>query len=169
MPLRLLTRKAAAQPSGLNPPQGSVPWAWRVVTLLVWLVTGLLLARLGYGLWLASSTPPPAEVVVPAAPVGPPPLSALERSLGARQGQESPLSAADVRLVGLMASPQGGVVSLSIRSGPVRQLVMGQTAADGWRFSALEAGEVVLVNGAQQLRIPAHAPRNGLPTASSPR
>lgn len=140
---------------------------WRLVTLLVWLLVGFMLAKLGYGLWLKLSAQPPAEVVVATAPSGPVPLSALERAMGAREGQEVPLSAADVRLVGLMAGPKGGVVSLSIRNGPVRQLVMGQTAPDGWRFAALEAGEVVLLNGAQQLRIPAHAPKNGLPLANA--
>ncbi len=146
----------------------SAPWYWRLLAMLVWLLVGMLLARLGYGIWLATSALPPAEVVAPQAPAGPAPLSALERALGARQGQESALTAADVRLVGLMAGPKGGVVSLSIRNGPVRQLVMGQTAPDGWRFSALEGGEVVLEYGAQQLRIPAHAPKNGLPLAGSP-
>ena len=139
---------------------------WRMVTLLVWLLVGFMLAKLGYGLWINLSAQPPVEVVVATAPSGPVPLSALERAMGAREGQEVPLSAADIRLVGLMAGPKGGVVSLSIRNGPVRQLVMGQTAPDGWRFAALEAGEVVLLNGAQQLRIPAHAPKNGLPLAS---
>lgn len=147
----------------------SLDWFWRALTLLVWLLVGVMLARLGYGLWVASMGPQPVELAAPAEPTGPVPLSALERALGARQGQASALSAADIRLVGVMAGPGGGVVSLSFRNGPVRQLVMGQETPEGWRFSGLEGGEVVLVNGTQQLRIPAHAAKNGLPVASSPR
>ncbi len=139
-------------------------WTSRVLTLLVWAGVGWMTATLIYA-GLSPSSDGVLPLVATQQTRVATSLTALDRAFGASGGTQAKVKASDVRMVGLMAGPRGGVVSISIRNGPVRQLTMGRTESDGWRFEALEDGEVVLSSGGSIVRLPAHAPKNGLATA----
>jgi len=121
-----------------------------------WCAVGVMLAPVV--LRVVSPLLPPAAPQVLVPPMEnmsrPPAAGGAEVLLGGGGGLEGPPKAADVRLLGWIASGPTASVVISVRDGPQRTLRKGEAAADGLVFHGIDDKAVVLVRGGQQTRIP---------------
>lgn len=137
----------------------------RMMAFSLWLVSGLLLAVLAHRLALRIVVDPLPSIAVTKGSAAGPELSALARLFGASDSGGQQLTIDRVRVVGLMAGARGGVVSISLDNGPVRQLALGQTDSDGLLFQGVIDQQIVISRGGETVRIPVSTPKMGLPLA----
>ena len=137
------------------------------MTLFVlWFISGLLLAVLAHRLVLKMAANPVPKIMVSDSSTVGPESSALARLFGASDGTRQQLSVDRVRVVGLMAGARGGVVSISLDNGPVRQLSIGQADSDGLLFQGVINEQIVISRGGETIRVPVNTPKVGLPLAA---
>ncbi len=138
----------------------------RITAFALWLISGLLLAVLAHRLVLKMTANPMPKIEITESSTTGPESSALARLFGASDSARQQLTNDRVRVVGLMAGAQGGVVSITLDNGPVRQLSLGQADSDGLLFQGVIDQQIVISRGGETIRIPVSTPKVGLPLAS---
>lgn len=136
----------------------------KLTALVLWVGVGMLLAVLLHRLSLRLITETPTQQTI-AATTTERSHSAFGRLLGASDIPTQRLSADRLRLVGFMASATGGIVSVSLDNGPVRQLILGRPASDGLLFQGVVDQQLVISLAGDTVHIPLAAPAAGLTVA----
>ncbi len=134
----------------------------KLVALLLWIGVGILLAILMHRFTLGLIGDVLPEQASVSAGVTERSHSGLGRLFGATDMPAQRLSPDRLRVVGFMANASGGVVSVSLDNGAVRQLILGRPAPDGLLFEGVIDQQVVMSLGGDAVRIPLVRPATGL-------